>query len=225
MERWSIGFPPWVVPDGTYEDVQRGQRVDFAVEFFPHEIVVSNNRTKSATLVEDWTYYVNAEVIYLTEDAWVLDFGLMAYQSPPGLTMSPLPDGIIPWSFVAAKLELGVDTYPYFEFLYALPTIPALIYSWRVEQITMWSAPYVEGVGTRGEPCYVWDRSGIARQTVDSTSEPNPVRYTPGEWFDTPGGPMRSILMSHCLQYILHCAKIDSPPRRSRSDWSSPGAN
>jgi hypothetical protein len=219
MQRWHIGFPTWVVPDGTYSDVERGQRMEFAVEFYPSEILLSNDATKRVTHAQDTTYVANAEVVYLTDDAWVLDFGLLAYESPTGTATSGVPSTVSQGSFVTVTMSLGIDTYPYFEFLHSRPDMPALIYSWRVDEITMWSAPNIEGVDPLGKPYYVPDESRIRRQPVHSTSGPTPIVYTAMDPIETPGGPIRPVHMSHCVDFILHCTRLDSPPKRTRSDW------
>src|SRR4051812_2516201 len=90
--------------------------------------------------------------------------------------------------FVTADLCLSVDYYIYFEFLHKLEDVPPLIYSWKIDGISMQTAPYVlAGSGL------VRDKSYLGYRELEKTNA----------WKDDDGHG----------EYILHCTKLDEPPK------------
>ena len=120
--------------------------------------------------------------------------------------------------FLQGEVGLGVDPFFYFERLAMLPGMPALIYTWHIDEITMNSAPYVMGTDRIGQACWVLDLSKIAHDTVESTSAATPCVWTVEEEQDADPRSVRSAHPSHWISYTLHCTVPGSgEPTHSRN--------
>ena len=103
QRRWTIGLDAWIIQDGNYPDLYQGQVAEFAVEFYQHELTFLETRVNRQAHQKDHDLYqVSGEVIYVSDDSWVLDFGLRVYQD------GEPPNGIRVGSCVAADVSLGV---------------------------------------------------------------------------------------------------------------------
>lgn len=129
MMEWDVGVSTWIIQDGNYEDFKAGQKAEFALEFYSDKFFLSDVKQKFAQKCGPARYKINGEVIYISSEEWVLDFGICAYRAE-----TP-PKGVALHSFVSAEIYLGIDYYVYFEFLYELPEMPPLIYSWNIDSI------------------------------------------------------------------------------------------
>jgi hypothetical protein len=216
VNQWNIDLSPWIISDGNYRHFSRGQVAHFAVELFVQSLERSARPEKQADHLEGSRYRVSAEIVYLSDRAAVVDFGLQAYWDRHGEPDTRIPEGATVGSFVCGEIGLGIDPYPYFEQPYKLPGIPALIYTWHIDAITMNWAPYIHGADPTGRPCWVADESKIVREAVERTDGPTPVRYIPGEWHDTPLGPMRPIHSTHWVSCTLHCTRLPAEPTHRR---------
>lgn len=134
-QEWEIGLSTWIIQDGNYDNFETGQNAEFALEFYSQTYRKSEKRTKSSKSLGGAKYEINGEVIYLTPEVWVLDFGICAFQE------SKAPAEMATGDFVAAEIYLGIDPFFYFEMLYALPKMPPLIYSWKISSICQQKAP------------------------------------------------------------------------------------
>lgn len=139
---WFVGLDAWTIQDGNYGEFAVGEDREFAVEFFAQDelqkVKASAGRTRH---IEDDTYAVDGEVLAVTEDLkwWVLGLeGLAAYRNDEP------PKGAEKGSFLKGVVRLGVDPFFYFERGNRRNDLPALIYSWRIRQIFIQTAPYVE---------------------------------------------------------------------------------
>jgi hypothetical protein len=132
MEIWNIGLASWIIQDGNYPDFAKGQVAEFALQFSIVEGEFSQaglGDVHSCHLYGS-SYHVNAKVVYVDQDLWILDFGLLAYGTNP-------PEGITVGMTISANILLEIDYYLYFESLSKNDNIPPLIYSWTVEQILL----------------------------------------------------------------------------------------
>ncbi len=131
MDQWNIGLTAATIQAGRYGDFQRDQYAAFALSFSVSDARLTMPNTKAAVPLGGSRYRVTGEVVYLTEDVCVLDFGLRVYQA----SLEGLPQDMRVGAFVAAEIALGVDDGPYDQELFALPDMPPLVYTWYLHRI------------------------------------------------------------------------------------------
>jgi hypothetical protein len=186
-QQWAIGLAPWIIRDGNYPDFERGQQVEFAVEFWyddpPHEA----SGAPSASLIQESDYLVTARVEHTSAEAWVIDCGIAMYRDVPA------PEGIARGGVVSGRVGIGVDHFAYFEQLHAVPGMPPLIYTWIVDSIELYSAPMVEVNGIRQ-----YDAARASHELIEQTDA----------WLHG---------TSTGQSYILHCTLLDVPPKHQRT--------
>lgn len=183
----EIGLSSWIIQDGNYPDFTTGQHVEFALEFYSQTFRKSDVRSKSSKNLGSAKYEIVGEVIYLTPEVWVLDFGICAFQE------SKPPEGISVGSFVAAEIYLGIDPFFYFERLDRLPKIPALIYSWKINGIAQQTAPFIETREPSGQKLLVRDEKKFGYRAIAKTDA----------WKDDGGN----------AEYVLTCSLLDVQPK------------
>lgn len=170
--QWLIGMSAWVIQDGNYADFSVGQRAEFALEFYAAEQLRPGGGPAAPVALGDARYEIAATVTTVRKEAWVIDFGIQAYQESP-----PAP-GIEVGSGVAGVVYLSVDPFPYFERLAQLPDIPPLVYTWDIVAIRRIVGPSNEAdVSAAGVPMRfehlsstdAWhdDNDGVAEYVFD----------------------------------------------------------
>jgi hypothetical protein len=185
VERWSLGLDAWIVQDGNYPDLESGQQAEFAVEFyFPEPLELIEGGIPSARWISGTSYEISARVTAIIDRAWVLDCGIGIYRDD-----SP-PSGVGVGDMVRGTVDLGVDPFFYFERLYATPGLPPLVYSWRIDEISRQTAPFIN---TGHE--FVRDPTKLGW---------SPVRRT-NAWHDDDG----------MATYKLDCELLNVPAKRS----------
>jgi hypothetical protein len=162
---WHIGFSSWIIADGNYDNFAMGVECDFALEFCAQKIDVeaASQPQPRCAWVKDSFYDVIGRVAFRSKDAWVLDFGIQAYRE------GKPPAGARVGDCVAAEIGLGIDPYPYFEQLHAVPAMPPLIYTWTVERILLETGPLVERVDPKIGKVLMRDETKRGYKEVDST--------------------------------------------------------
>ena len=89
------------------------------------------------------------------EDCFVLDFGLLAYKEWMVLDdMDPPAAG----SGLCGEIYLSVDYFAYMDDLSKRDGMPALIYTWRIEEIRLDTSPTIKV--EHGHPLYVGPDEG-----------------------------------------------------------------
>jgi len=184
MQSWHVGVSPWIIQDGNYGDFHLGQLSDFALEFYAPELRASPKGSPSALYMGAGKYQISAKVLKATKPM-VLDFGIKAYSDQN----SPLPKT----SMAEGALYLGIDSYSYFEYHALRPTVPSLIYRWKIEEIQKQTAPLIQ----RGQ-ILVEDETRLVTTPVQKTDA----------WHDEEVG-----LSVH---YVLVCTLQSSTARRVR---------
>src|SRR4051794_15016203 len=121
MESISISLDSWMIQDGNYDDFAVGQEVIFALEFYPGELTRTVRREKAIIAIGPYEYQVVAEVIYRSEETWIADFGLMAYQE---LKNPKYEKG----DWLEGTINIGVDPFFYSEYLKDESGIPWIKY-------------------------------------------------------------------------------------------------
>ena len=202
---WNIWHSQWVITDGNYDHFRSGQIAHFALEFHATDVKRIKSRPGTNCQQRGDGYLVEAEISALYSDAWTIDFGIAAYQNQPPPKRTTAGDQI------KASIELSVDPYPYFEYLSRREGIPALIYEWRIERITMVSSPVVLGYRPRIGRCWVPNNDQERRQDIDSTAAPPP----PGFHYIREGNFLRA---THSIAFMLQCARLNVPPTRFLSE-------
>jgi len=142
MTKLHIGLCAWIIQDGNFEDFACGETHRFALEFYPPTRLQMVNRSTAQIGLKhlrDAHYQACGVVRHRSAGSWVVDFGeVMA------LRKERPPSKITPGVFVEGEIYLGVDPFWYVEELVRIPGIPALMYDWRIEQIEMETAPYID---------------------------------------------------------------------------------
>ncbi len=187
QHEWKIVLSSWIMQDGNYDNFEAGQHAEFALEFYSEAFRKSEVRAKSAKSLGAAKYQIIGEVIYLTPEVWVLDFGICAFQE------SKPPEGINVGSFIAAEISLGIDPFFYFEGLYKLSGMPPLIYSWKINSIARQTAPFVESHEPSGQKVMIRDEKKLGYKVVSKTDA----------WKDDNGN----------AEYILSCIRLDTPSK------------
>ena len=191
-ELWHLGMSSWFVADGNYEHFAAGDEPEFALEFYvPGDV----ERVEPAALGATWRqgpfHDVVARVVFRSRKLWVLDFGLLAYQE-----MKP-PKALKVGDHVRAEMYLGVDPFPYFEYLHKLRGMPPMIYSWRIESILLDRTPFIE----------TWMPGKGAGLKRDKTRVSYRQVYRTDARFD--GGSS---------EFVLECRRLSTEAKQSRRE-------
>ena len=161
MERdWNLHYARWVIEDGEPE-LHVGEEFDWhAVSFWSDErLTRSTERWKGATPIADGRYRVNAEVIYISQDAnlsaFIIDLGVKAETLGADL----LPKGCTEGDYVSGEISLDLP-------LCGAPHAYDLSHRWRINEVRADMTPFVLSSAGR---VYVRDTSQIQYQTVSGT--------------------------------------------------------
>jgi hypothetical protein len=192
MDRLQIGHAAWIIQDGNYPDFAVGQETRFALEFHSDTLDAASGGPSAFERVGDARYRVRAEVVWRldhhAEPAWVIDFGILAYES-----MAP-PEHAGVGSWVTGEIYLGIDHYRYFEQLYKLPGVPALIYPWHIHRICLETTPWLTTTGSTGRQMFIRDHMRESFVEVSRTDA----------WNDDGGH----------AGYVLECSRTGEPSHR-----------
>lgn len=189
---WNIGLSAWIIQDGNYPDFVVGQSAEFAVEYFvkPNAGIRNSDAPISARYIDDSTYDVVAKPILRTPELSVLDIGIFAYcESPDSLENHRLDQHL------ATTLNLGVEPFSYFETFAKNPSVPPLIYSWRILSILRQTAPWLEKKKDSGGSIRVRDQTKLQYVEINKTDA----------WSDDDGHG----------EYVLRCELLPVAPKRT----------
>ena len=113
---------------------------EFALEFYaPDRLVTVASVDKQLEAGSGYTYDVAAEIVFVSEDICVLDFGLAAYSE----RSSALEAGYRLGDFVKGKISFGVDSFSYFERLSKIRGVPPFIYEWCINSVEQDTSPLI----------------------------------------------------------------------------------
>jgi hypothetical protein len=159
LAEWNLYYEDWIIGDGE-PDRQVGDVFDwFALAFWSDEKLTKTiEREKSALPAPDFRYRVVAEVIYLSERACIIDFGLKV-TSTDDILPSGCQNGDYVMGEVGLRLPLVTEVGPEEEF-------KKLTYRWRVNRISADLTPYIAHDNPR---FFTRDDSRIQYQDVLST--------------------------------------------------------
>ena len=104
---WSLGYPRYMIQDGC-PHIECGQILEWpALEFFSENtLAISETKSRDALEIDDHKYSITAEIIYLSDTAAVIDFGLKAIRS-----RDLLPPDCRPGDFVTGEIYLGLPSW------------------------------------------------------------------------------------------------------------------
>ncbi len=157
------------------------------MEFYPQNIRPTELRVKSSKRLDAAKYEINAEIVYLTPEVWVLDFGICAFQE------SKPPKEMSVGNYVNAEIYLSIDPFFYFERLNAFPGIKPLVYSWKINLIRQQTAPFIETHKPFGQKVLIRDETKLGYEKLNQTDA----------WKDDDGHG----------EYILNCIRFDVAPK------------
>ncbi len=129
---WNLYYEAWIIGDGEpHRSV--GDIFDlFTVEFSSADgLVTTTEKSKSTVVLPDFGYQLCAEVIYLSEQGCVLDFGIRAGGHPTNLSAN-CKQG----DFVTGKIGLGLPA------IASGPDEFLKRYQWRVKRVFADLTPY-----------------------------------------------------------------------------------
>lgn len=210
---WWVGLDGWVLQDGNYTDFAVGQVRQFALEFGyarDRRLQPTTRREQSCEAVnDDGLYRVSADLVRAArqwrEDCFVLDFGLLAYKQWMVLDdLEPPAAGLR----LSGEVHLNVDHFAYMDELSKRDGMPAMIYTWRIDEIRLDTSPSIEV--EHGHPLHVGPDEGPVR-----VSDPDRKRWRNLDATDMWGDDG---------SYTLRCTLLESKPVRSmaRSGARSP---
>jgi len=162
---FAIGLSAWIIQDGNYGEFVAGREYRFALEFYPHNLSADPSTEGAPHLapVGNAVYDARGTVVFCSESAWVVDFGMPAYQDsePPA------------WAKVNARAKgriyVGVDPFFYFESLKSVPGMPDLLRQWLVQRIFLETTPWIESVDTGGRKLLARDTTRESFKEVPAT--------------------------------------------------------
>ena len=163
---FDVYIDSWIISDGNYDHFHEGEIREFALEFYaPDGLTRLPSSARHFRASSGYTYEVEAEIVFISDEICVLDFGLAAYSE----NSADLKAGHRLGDVVQGKITLGVDPFFYFERLSKISGVPPLIYEWRINSVEQDTSPVV--------PTKICGREGYAKQSgrsfrrVPATSE------------------------------------------------------
>jgi len=186
-----IGLSSWIIQDGNYPDFRQGEERSFAVEFNVKAAVETKSPTQGLIqYIEGSQYHAIGRVVHRDKSVWVVDFGFRAFcEGRP-------PRNAVTGRLLEGDYQLGVDPYFYFECLHARPNVPPLIYDWRIRQILIETAPFIESRMLDGRRLLARDPAQRGLREIHETDA----------WNDDDGD----------ADYTLVCELFNKPPRSRR---------
>jgi hypothetical protein len=195
QKEMMVGLSSWIIADGNYRHFKRGQRAGFALAFYPANSPLDIPRDwlsinppgvdqTSMRHIEGSEYLVTAKVTHVLED----DSWWVIDAGVLMYRYGKPAEGIEPGCWVSGKFYVSIDPFDYFERLSRYYAAPPLIYDWDVTRIELETTPIVETGRMR-----MRDRSRRGWREVDDTKAKS------GGFVD---------------EFVLHCARLDNPPRR-----------
>jgi hypothetical protein len=174
-----------LIADGEYAELSVGQDIEcFALEFHPQALKVVSPRPKEARLAIGCDYSVVAEILYASDTACLIDFGLRAACSLPG---RHVPKRARVGDYIAGVIYVGIPL--------SIPLIPehfmpTMRYKSHIGGISANVTPLIESksVFWAKQKTRHYDKSRISFEEVKGTN-------------------------TGAMDYILHCELLTQPAR------------
>lgn len=178
----NVGIDSWIIQDGNYPDFKIGESARFALEFYPHSLDWAHEHSTACEHLVGNQYRIRGEIVFKTNEAWVIDFGWLAYQN------APAPRIASTGGWLTAEISIGVDPFFYAAELRGRHNIPELCYEFRVREILLDTTPWI----TIEKPGF------CAISTRDETRRSYAPVVETNAWEDDDGR----------AQYLLRCEAI-----------------
>jgi|SRR6185437_10849242 len=137
-----VGLDSWIIEDGNYPEFSRDAEFAFALELYASSplkaVEPASQPVPSLTHVGGAHYEVLGQVVYVADDWWVVDIGVLTFRE------ERLPTELRQGSWLRGKIFIGIDPFFYFERLAHQPGAPPLIYDWKIEKIEEQTSPLIE---------------------------------------------------------------------------------
>jgi hypothetical protein len=161
LPEWNLHYDDWIIGDGQ-PDRKVGERFGwFAVAFWTKAALMKvNEKSRSAVAIRGYKYRVVAEIVYLSETACVIDFGLKAIASSD--LLSP---GCVQGDHVTGEVCLSL---PLCTEIVPEATLKSLAHRWKVNRISADLTPYV--AHPDNPRFFIPDDSQIRYEEVSATS-------------------------------------------------------
>jgi hypothetical protein len=184
----NIGLSGWIIQDGNYAEFEAGREYRFALEFGSDDLALDADPGSGPRLshVRASHHEVRGVVVFRSESAWVVDFGVPAYQlaTPPAWASVGLP--------VRGRVDLGVDPYFYSAELRHREGMPDLFRRWFVRRILLETTPWKD----------VTDPLGLTVSERDASRESFVEVPATDAWHHEGGN----------AEYFLECEIREGPP-------------
>ncbi|HEY0910162.1 MAG TPA: hypothetical protein VGD75_08005, partial [Bradyrhizobium sp.] len=142
MDNLIAGLDSWVIEDGNYPEFTRDAEVAFALELYAssplEEVEPGSNPAAFLRHIGEANYEVLGQVVYVADDWWVMDVGVLAFREERP------PTNLRRGNWLCGKIFIGIDPFFYFERLAHQPGAPGLIYDWKIEKIEVQTSPLIE---------------------------------------------------------------------------------
>jgi hypothetical protein len=162
MLEWNLYYARWLLSDGE-EDRRVGEIFDwFVLDFWtPKGLVKAEQKVKTALAAPDFYYRVSAEVIHLSNNACVIDFGLRATGHS-----DQIPTGCKEGDCVSGEIRINLPNS-----VLGVPDelIITMGHKWQVNGIIADMAQWVS-FDDNSKPPY-WKESEIPYQEMESTAD------------------------------------------------------
>lgn len=186
---WTLGLAGWVIQDGDFVDVEKGQELSFRIEISPAPAwtaATGFDTTLASSPLDGSAREFVGELVFVNEEFWVMDVGTLVCgvgELPLVYAGRETPDVRVGDRFVrdGSFLVLAVAIDVNFE------GAPAHRYQWRIDRIELETTPWIE-VEPRS---WKRDPGNVSHREVDRTDA----------WRDDPYMP----------EYLLHCSLLSGP--------------
>jgi hypothetical protein len=157
----QVGLSAWIIQDGNYKEFEVGREYRFALEFYPDEIVVDPDQHSEPrlSLVGNAIHEARGTVLFRSDSAWAVDFGVPAYQEAKPPAWAKIGTSI------RGRIYVRVDPFFYFESLKFEDGMPNLFRQWFVRRILLETTPWRTATDAEGRK--VLSRDATRESFVD----------------------------------------------------------
>jgi len=165
---WSVHYDRWIIDDGEPER-EIGERFRWPVVAFasPDRLAHTTSQVRSAAGVDDYCYEVVGQVVHVSSNAAVIDFGLRAVGASDSL-----PTGCELGEYITGRVKLFFQHW-----CYPLPDdiFESMEQEWSIEMMLADMTPYRSGNETG--TWLIRDEQNLTYEQVSSTREKNAKAY------------------------------------------------
>ncbi|MFN0058058.1 MAG: hypothetical protein ACKVX7_06340 [Planctomycetota bacterium] len=141
-----VGLDARIVQDGNYEDFEVGKEYRLALEFYPIEVAIACNTSTGPVLshLGNACYEARGTVTFCNDLAWVVDFGVPAFQKTKPPEKVKLGDP------VSGRFYISVDPLLYVDDLKNEKGMPDLYRHWIIRRILLETTPRQDSTDAHG---------------------------------------------------------------------------